>query len=615
MKKTRIISRFSRLSVPVELSITFDDVLHTGDPYCFTQKASERFIQAAKNLSVNDYLCFQLETDCESNFQAFVFSSSDKEVTPSDFDWIFQECAKSDTISVNVNVESHEIPDKVYALMCTEKKKKSHSLYEHSTSRRTKENISEIVAALKRDGTTLYMFVNGKGQGIIVISLPEAMTLRMQTMLSLAFSNTQVKEIRDHDLVLDNMSFLPSDNIMDFMSGILNYMIENRPIDDSYLLSNYELDNDSGYDESQIFVEDDMDSLNDGVPIYIEDMNLSVRAYNCLRRAGIHTIAELREKTDEELMHIRNLGRKSYEEVKDKLSKIPMMASSLVRSAPTFSEMLDELIGLESVKEQVRKITAYARMKKEMESNNKKSDPIVLNMQFVGNPGTAKTTVARITAGILHEIGLLKSNEIVEVGRANLVAGYVGQTAEKVKSVFKEAKGKLLFIDEAYSLLDSYRGSYGDEAISTIVQEMENNRNNTVVIFAGYSDEMSSFFSQNPGLRSRVPFTVRFPDYSVDEMVHIIEYETNKRGFSISPMTKEKLASLCKMATQNRESGNGRFCRNLVENAILNYAFRVYGAGEASTENDYSLEPSDFDTQGYMPSNNVDKPLHIGFLP
>ena len=160
---------------------------------------------------------------------------------------------------------------------------------------------------------------------------------------------------------------------------------------------------------------------------------------------------------------------------------------------------------------------------------------MVLNMEFIGNPGTAKTTVARITAGILHEIGLLPTSELVEVGRADLVAKYTGQTADKVKEVFQKAKGKLLFIDEAYALTDCWENSYGDEAISTIVQEMENNREDTVVIFAGYPDKMNEFFSRNPGLRSRVPFTIRFSDYSAEEMAQIVEAEAKKRGFSLMP--------------------------------------------------------------------------------
>ena len=270
--------------------------------------------------------------------------------------------------------------------------------------------------------------------------------------------------------------------------------------------------------------------------------------------------------------------------------------------------MLNELIGLENVKKQVGKITALAKMKRDMDAMNKASLPIVMNMEFVGNPGTAKTTVARIIAGLLYETGLLQTNEIVEVGRADLIARYEGQTADKVKSVFQKAHGKLLFIDEAYSLVENCRGEFGDEAINTIVQEMENRRENTVVIFAGYPDEMKEFFSRNPGLRSRVPFTVCFNDYTADEMVSIAELEAQKRGFSVSRGAKEKIASLCGKAS---DSGNGRFCRNLVEGAILNYAFRAYGTYAETPEKSFELTDEDFIIQNE--SEVAGKALPIGF--
>ncbi len=353
--------------------------------------------------------------------------------------------------------------------------------------------------------------------------------------------------------------------------------------------------------------------------LFLDELDLSVRTYVCLNRAGIYTLGDLRKMSREDLAKIRNLGSRSLEEVINKLASMGLSLQG-EQAPPSSSDMLAQLIGLKDVKEQVRKIAAFARMKKDMETLGRTSVPVALNMEFVGNPGTAKTTVARILAGIFQEIGILSSSQIVETGRADLVAGYIGQTAINVKSVFKRARGKLLFIDEAYSLASDSQRDFGYEAINTIVQEMENSRGDTVVVFAGYPEEMENFFSMNPGLRSRVPFRISFPDYSTDEMAQIVALEAQKRGFSLCPRALEKAVSLCGEAKHRSDAGNGRFCRNLVENAILGYALRVYGEGTEAAdgaEKDFILAEEDFSLPDNMQAiperQEAKKTAPIGF--
>ncbi len=197
-----------------------------------------------------------------------------------------------------------------------------------------------------------------------------------------------------------------------------------------------------------------------------------------------------------------------------------------------------------------------------------------MHMLFSGNPGTAKTTVARLLAQILKEEDVLTNGHIVECGRQDLVGKYVGWTAKIVEEKFLAARGGILFIDEAYSLVEDGR-TYGAEAINTIVQDMENYRDETIVIFAGYPQKMDEFLEQNEGLASRIAFHLNFPDYTPGELVSIMDLMVEKLGYEIDAEARDKCFEICKEASRMENYGNGRFVRNIVEHAIMHQSDRV----------------------------------------
>jgi len=237
-------------------------------------------------------------------------------------------------------------------------------------------------------------------------------------------------------------------------------------------------------------------------------------------------------------------------------------------------ERLDELIGLSETKALISDILDFAKSQK-MYSFGEKRAKQSLHMIFSGNPGTAKTTVARLVAQILKENEVLETGDLFEVGRGDLVDKYLGGTAPRIQSAFRRARGSVLFIDEAYSLVDHDDGLYGDEAISTIVQEMENYRDEVVVIFAGYPDKMEKFLNKNPGLRSRIGFHVNFPDYSADELYEILELLAKDTRMKLAPDVRERVYPFIAKAAAVKEFGNGRYARNLLEKARMRQAKRL----------------------------------------
>lgn len=238
-------------------------------------------------------------------------------------------------------------------------------------------------------------------------------------------------------------------------------------------------------------------------------------------------------------------------------------------------EILDGMIGLAEAKAVIHKALNFYKVQKLYRDKGISVDHPAMHMVFTGNPGTAKTTVARLFAQIMKDNRLLSKGDLYEVGRADLVGKYVGWTARMVKEKFQAARGSVLFIDEAYSLVDDRDGSYGDEAINTIVQEMENNRENMAVIFAGYPDKMEEFLNKNPGLRSRIAFHVPFHDYNTEELCDIAQMMMNKKGLLFTADVRGRLTDIFDLARQSPDFGNGRYVRNLLEQARMEQANRI----------------------------------------
>lgn len=251
------------------------------------------------------------------------------------------------------------------------------------------------------------------------------------------------------------------------------------------------------------------------------------------------------------------------------------------RTAGTAQKELEEMIGLSSVKAVIQKAIASFKIKKICMDKGITKEKASLHMVFTGNPGTAKTTVARLFAEIMKDEKVLSTGAFVEVGRADLVADHVGATAPLVKKKFKEAQGGVLFVDEAYSLCDSYENGFGDEAINTLVQEMENHRDDVIVIFSGYPVQMQHFLDRNPGLLSRIAFRVEFEDYSVDELCDITKLMLSKKQMMITDEAMEKLRKNYESVRESSDYGNGRFVRKMIEVDEMNLTERIAQLDEA----------------------------------
>ena len=247
---------------------------------------------------------------------------------------------------------------------------------------------------------------------------------------------------------------------------------------------------------------------------------------------------------------------------------------------------LDSLVGLEPVKRLVYEIKAYVEIQRRRQHEKLVSEPLVLHMIFRGNPGTGKTTVARILGRLFRQMKVLSKGHLVEIERADLVGEYIGHTAQKTREQLKKSYGGILFIDEAYSLARGGEKDFGKEAIDVLVKAMEDHKDNLILILAGYKQEMSDFIKTNPGLKSRFPIHIDFPDYSIRELLHIAALMLQKRQYTLSPAATDTLKKILELKTGrgHEHSGNARLVRNLIEKAIRRQAVRLVNKDSLTRE-------------------------------
>lgn len=271
-------------------------------------------------------------------------------------------------------------------------------------------------------------------------------------------------------------------------------------------------------------------------------------------------------------------------------------AEKAERPEPEALAELDRLVGLDQVKRLIREIYAYVAVGQWRSREKLASEPTVLHMVFCGNPGTGKTTVARLLGRLFKELGVLSRGHLLEVERADLVGEYIGHTAQRTREQVKKALGGILFVDEAYSLARGGDKDFGREAVDTLVRAMEHHRNEFVLVLAGYRREMEWFLRTNPGLRSRLPLQLDFPDYTAAELFAIAEYLLAERDYFLSPGAAGYLERrLRQLVLEGKAAqGNARLVRNLLERAMRRQAVRLLRQGAATREELMRLETVDF---------------------
>ncbi len=293
------------------------------------------------------------------------------------------------------------------------------------------------------------------------------------------------------------------------------------------------------------------------------------------------------------------------------------IAKEVLLPKEQLKETIDEtrLVGQKNVKRAISNIVGVAKVFAERKKRGLKTKPLTYHAVFYGNPGTGKTTFARVYAQKIRELGLLSKGHLVETSRDGLVAGFQGQTALKVKELVAKALGGMLFIDEAYSLKQGKDDSYGGEAIDTLIKAMEDHRDDLVVIFAGYTDEMRQFLTNNPGLRSRIPHEIEFEDFDAKELLEIFEVQSASAGYVTAPKALELVSQNLDVKRRGPHFGNARVVRNIFESAVMQQSTRLAAMDLTSLDesmlstliySDFTDDPSDHGSEPEHDAHGID---------
>ena len=292
----------------------------------------------------------------------------------------------------------------------------------------------------------------------------------------------------------------------------------------------------------------------------------------------------LRMKNNGQISIVLNAKRKDI--LKDPVNHVvPKEIPAEHEALKEIEEELHALVGMEKMKQIIKEIYAWIYVNKKREEKGLKAGKQALHMMFKGNPGTGKTTVARLIGKLFHKMNILSKGHLIEAERADLVGEYIGHTAQKTRDLIKKAIGGILFIDEAYSLGRGGEKDFGKEAIDTLVKHMEDKQHEFILILAGYSREMEYFLSLNPGLHSRFPLVIDFPDYTVEELMNIGKKMLDEKEYVLSSDAERKFREhlLYMKTTLNPTTfSNGRYVRNIIEKSIRAQAMRLL------LENEYS---------------------------